>query len=187
MKKILLLISLMTIISPELLMADNMLPPAGPYKSIRSDMSSFSPDRKNTNDVEILQRENIAVDEQIAIPEWVRQRQAEMDNWLKQQSVQASRQLVEQPLYQSHPVQPGNHQAMQWNQGQTFPVNGPVPQLPPQAVNPMFSQPQTNRMKQYFPASRGPVYGPNIPPPAIYNNQNYQNSQPVAPYPPMWR
>lgn len=187
MKKILLFIGSMTFMSSGYLMAGNMMPPAGPYESIEGDISSFNHEAQNANGASNFQQQNMPGNEQDDIPEWVKQRQVEMNNWLKQQNDQASRQRTEQPTYQSHPLQQGNQQTMQWNQRQVVPMNRTAPQLPPQAVNPQFSQPQPNRMNQYFPASRGPVYGPNVPPPPLYNIPNYQNEPPVNQYSPMWR
>jgi len=177
------------IISPAYLVAQNMMPPAGPYKSIEGDSSSFNYTRNNPHSAEGIQRQNMVREELSNIPEWVKKRQADMNNWLKQQNIQAAKQREEQYRYQPNPLPQPNQHAMQWNQRQPAPMNVPAQQPVPPAVNPQLQQQQQqiNRMKQYFPTSRGPVYGPNVPPPAVYGNPNFQNSAPVNQYPPMWR
>jgi len=187
MKKILIFISSVTLLSPGLLMAENMMPPSGPYRSIESDILTSDHARNNMHTAMDNQRLNNAQNELPEIPEWVRKRQEDMNNWHKQQNDQAAMQRRDQYMHQSNPVQQQNQNAMQWNQRPPVPMNMPGQSYAPQAVNPQPSQAQINRMKQYFPTSRGPVYGPNVPPPAIYNNPNYQNTAPVNQYPPMWR
>jgi len=182
------LIGSVAIMSPACLLAENMMPPAGPYKSIEGDSSSFNYARNNPQNAEGIQRQNIVREELSNIPEWVKKRQADMNNWLKQQNIQAAKQREEQYRYQPNSAPQSNQNAMQWNQRQPVPMNVPAQQQAPLAVNPQLQQQQQiNRMKQYFPTSRGPVYGPNVPPPAIYNNPNYQRQVPVNQYPPMWR
>jgi len=111
-----------------------------------------------------------------------------MSKALQKQDSQPVMQSYGHSNYQSAPMPNQNHQAMQqWNQRQMMPMNIPPKRVNPQAVNPQYTQPQINRMKQYFPAARGPVYGPNVPPPAGYNNPNYGNNPPVNLYPPVWR
>jgi hypothetical protein len=187
MKKILMFIGSVTILSPSFLIAENMMPPAGPYRSIEGDVSTSNSAENNMHSAMDNQRQNRAREDLPEIPEWVKKRQADMNNWLKQQNNQAVMQRGGQYMPQPNPAQQHNQNAMQWNQRQPVPMNSPAQQRVPQAVNPQFSQPQINRMKQYFPASRGPVYGPNVPPPTNYNNPNYQNKPPVNQYPPMWR
>ena len=189
MKKIaLIFISSVSVLVPGLSVAESMVPPSGPYRSIETDISSssYAYERENTNGAMDMQQERIQQDRSSAVPEWVKKRREDMVNWLKQQNNQASMQNANQYNHQPKPMQNNNPQAMQWNQAQP-PMNMPRQQMNPQAMNPQLSQPQMNRMKQYFPTSRGPVYGPNVPPPAIYNNPNYQNKPPVNQYPPMWR
>jgi len=156
MKKILILIGSMSIFCPAILVADNMLPPAGPYRSIEN---------------EVAKPNNI------------------VGNMQDAKGNQAVMQGHRQYMPQSNQMQNQNNtnNVMQWNQRQQAPMNGRAQRFVPQAASPQLSQPQMNRMKQYFPASRGPVYGPNVPPPGIRNNQNYQNTPPVNQYPPMWR
>jgi len=140
MKKILMFISSVVALSPAILVADIMPPPAGPYRSIENAINN-----------------------------------------------QAAMQGHRQYMPQSNQRQNQNSKAMQWNQRQSAPRNVPAQRFVPQAAKPQLAQPQMNRMKQYFPASRGPVYGPNVPPQAMRNEQSYQNTPPVNQYPPMWR
>ena len=156
MKKILILIGSMSIFPPAIVVADNMLPPAGPYRSIENDIS------KPNNAINNMQ----GAEDNKSLMQGQRRRQY---------------------MPQRNQMQNQNSNAMQWNQRRSAPMNVPAQRFVPQAVNPQLSQPQMNRMKQYFPTSRGPVYGPSVPPPGIRNNQNYQNTPPVNQYPPMWR
>jgi len=190
-KIILIFISSVSIVVPGFSIADTIAPPNGPYRSIEENTSSFNhADRDyHTNNMDsptYIQKNSNPQRESTAVPEWVKRRQAGMSNWLEQQENQAAMQRREQYSYRSAPMQ--NQQArQQWEQRQAMPMNAPHQQINPQGENPQFSQPQTNRMKQYFPAARGPVYGPNVPPPAGYNNPNYQNKPPGNVYPPAWR
>jgi len=187
MKKILMFIGSVSILSPGFLIAGNVLPPVGPYKSIESDASSINQVNKDMHSATSMQQQNIMRGDIQEIPEWVKQRQADKNSWLKQRNNQAVMQRGAQYVPQPNQLQNQHNNALQWNQRQSAPMNAPAQQFVPQTVNPQLSQSQMNRMKQYFPASRGPVYGPNVPPPAIRNNQNYQNTPPVSQYQPMWR
>ena len=176
-----------SILSPGFLIAGNVLPPVGPYKSIEGEASSINQVNKDMHSATSMQQQNIMRGDIQEIPEWVKQRQADKNSWLKQRNNQAVIQRGGQYVPQPNQLQNQHNNALQWNQRQSAPMNAPAQQFVPQAVNPQLSQSQMNRMKQYFPASRGPVYGPNVPPPAIRNMQNYQNAPPVSQYQPMWR
>lgn len=199
-------------------MAENNVPPSGPYRSINeSDANSLSqysravqqpaqdrsrpsmqtdsqPDQLNSN------RQNSYLAD---IPEWVKQRRMEMEKiiaqqnnrqqferpnlplsrpdapeWVKQQQAQ-----MEQRMQRPNRPPPGwnNQPPPQWNRNQppAPPMTGHGPVGRP--------EPQANRMQQYFPSSRGPVYGPGAPPAGFNNQPGYQRPPNWKPRPPAWR
>lgn len=182
MKKIFMFISSMSMLLSGVVIADNMMPPTGPYRSLEGDFTSYNKAFKNMQGAENIQRQNWLEDDMSITPERVKKRQDDMNNWNMQLNNQAVMQRGRQYMLQPNSMQQKNE--MQRNQRQPVPMNPPIQAFIPQGVNPQLSQPQMNRMKQYFPTSRGPVYGPNVPPPAVRHNQN---NPPLNQYPPMWR
>lgn len=134
------------------------MPPPGPYKSV-DDPDQYSPEQSAQNRLQKgdaygypsahsgqLNRE---------VPEWVRQRQAQMEQWIKQQS-------------NMQPQAWNNHQP-QWNYNQAAPLSNAYPGRAPGV--------QDNRFQPPFPSARGPVYGPNVAPPEFYQQPVYQRPQ----------
>ena len=196
-KKISALIITVSIFVPGLAMSEDMAPPSGPYTSIEDNKASSFAEQK---------------------PEWVKQRQIEMNNWVEQQSqkmetfqnsnnsqepevpgwVKKNQAEMEQQMMQYNnqaahaPMQvPSQARNQAWGQP---PAQWNAQKQPayPQANNQHFMQSPANRMQPYFPAARGPVYGPNVPPagyahPAQRSRQNYQIQRPLNQNQQMWR
>lgn len=199
--------------------AENSTPPGGPYRSMnggdRYDLSqntlhpdnsarlnngnyfSANPNQKNRN---------MANQKFTEIPSWVNKRQAEMEDWRKQNNIHQSSDLTQkfvqrpdmpewvkqQQVFTEKHLQQSNispqhgwnkqHQA-QWNNKQVVPMVEPNhPVVPPQGYGS-----QVNRKQQYFPAARGPVFGPGVPPAGFNNQHSYQVQQYRQPFPPAWR
>ncbi|MCW8911245.1 MAG: hypothetical protein OQK76_11575, partial [Gammaproteobacteria bacterium] len=115
-------------------------------------------------------------------PEWVKQRQAQMEQWMKQNNNQPQPEWLKQRQAQMEQMmqqpQSANHPWPQWNQNQRPPM-----------PRPDIAAPQNNRNQQYFPSARGPVYGPGVPPPAFNGQPGYQAPRQwnPNPYPPVRR
>jgi hypothetical protein len=133
----------------------NMMPPPGPYKSM-DDSDQYSPEQNVQNRPQLGESYGYpsARSGQInrEVPEWVRQRQVQMEQWMKQQSNM-------QP-------QAWNSQPPQWNYNQAVPV--------PNAYSGRAPGVQDNRFQQTFPSARGPVYGPTATSPEFYQQPVYQ-------------
>lgn len=128
----------------------DMMPPPGPYKSIAElDQYRINQSVQGDSKLEENQGYSSAQSSQINrnIPEWQKQRQAQMENWVQQPG--------------TPPAQGWNNQPAQWNNNRVAPMQnaylGQVPNF------------QNNRMQQSFPFARGPVYGPGMSPMGFYN------------------
>ena len=194
-KEISALIITVSIFAPGLAMSEDMAPPGGPYKSINNNRASSFTEQ---------------------IPEWVKQRQLEMNNWLKQRNEEMEKQQMSSNKYQpevpewvkknqaemEQRMKKFNNQAAlekspAWGQQPPAQWNAPKQHAYPQVNNQQFAQPPANRMQPYFPAARGPVYGPDVPPaghaypvqrgPQNYQMQRPQMQRPMNQYQPMWR
>ena len=146
---------LMTVITTSLahsVMAENnrdMMPPPGPYRSI-GDVDQYMPSSSVQNNSKSRQGRAYSYAQpnqsNKVIPEWVKQRQAQMGNRMQQLNVPQS--------------QGWNSPPPQWNYNYVPPVHN--------AYSGQAPGYQNNRMRQPFPSARGPVYGPGTPPPDIY-------------------
>ena len=203
----LLLITTMAMALSQYVMAENnenSMPPAGPYQSsaetaqTNHDASSAHPDQYMRNmpgqysqEMPEWVKERRAQMEQRMTqknnqpePEWVKQRQAQMEQWMKQNNNQPEpewvRQRQAQMMQQPNMPQPQsrNQQRPQWNQN-------PLPPMP----RPDMAPPQENRNQHYFPSARGPVYGPGVPPAGFNGQPGYQPPRQwnPNPYPPVRR
>jgi len=185
-------------------MAENSQAPGGPYRSITEDTKtavsqnsaiSSQSGYKNKYDASQAQQLNRAYQNPYAdeAPEWVKKRQAEMQNLIKQhnsrmqserenqrfqqpeipQWVKQQQQQMEQRLKQLNVLPPqgrNNQPPPQWNPNQVPPVRHPASgQFAP-----------NNRMN--FPSAPGPVFRPGVAPPG-FNNQPGNSRR----YPPAWR
>ena len=133
----------------------NVMPPPGPYRSMA--------DVNQHGQMQNLQNESMAEQKQMylsnqsgrVVPDWVRQRQAQMQNRMNQlnmpQAQNWNRQQPQQWQYDQRPAMPNAY-------------SGRLPVF------------QNNRMQQPFPSAHGPVYGPGIPPADYYR-------RPVQPMP----
>ena len=128
----------------------NVMPPPGPYRSMA--------DVNQHGQMQNLQNQSMAEQKQMYLsnqsgrvaPDCVKQRQARMQNRMKQLNVpQVQNWNRQQP------------QQWQYNQRSAMP-NAYSGQMP------VF---QNNRMQQTFPSAQGPVYGPGIPPADYYRQQ----------------
>jgi hypothetical protein len=131
------------------------LPPPGPYKSV-AESDQYSPGQNIQNNPPL--RENygypMAQSNQPnrEVPEWVRQRQAQMEQWMRQSNMRPTQSWNNQPP-------PSNY-----NQAPAMPnmYSGRAPIA------------QDNRQQQSFPSARGPVYGPGAAPSEFYQQPVYQ-------------
>ena len=184
--------------------AENSLAPGGPYRSINEDnksalydnsIASSQPGHRNKYDASQTQQlnRNFQNPNAAEAPEWVKKRQAEMQNFMKQHNsrMQAERQSLkfqqpevpqwvkqrqaqmEQQLKQSNRLPPqgwNNQPPPQWNQNQLPPVRHPASgQFAP-------------NNKMYSASPRGPVFRPGVAPPGFNNQPGNSRS-----YPPAWR
>jgi len=166
---------------------ENIKPPAGPYQSAAQAGQAnqgYSSDQQNQ------QIRNMPGQYSAEVPEWVKQRRVQMEQWMKQQNnqpqpewvrqrqAQMDQRLQQQP--QMPPPQMQNNPRPQWNQNPPPAMRGPDSTMAP---------PPGNRMQQYFPSARGPVYGPAMPPPGFNGQPRYQAPQQWNPgaYPPVRR
>ena len=151
------LLMLMTVFSSVLthsVLADNggaTMPPPGPYRSI-GDVDQYTQNQNVQNDSKMRAGEghSYAPPGQMGrdIPDWLRQRQAQMGNRMQQLNVPQSQGWNNPPAQWSYNYVPPVHNAYS-GQGQA----------------PGY---QNNRMRQPFPSARGPVYGPGAPPADYY-------------------
>jgi len=185
-------------------MAENSQAPGGPYRSITEDTNtalsqnsaiSSQSGYKNKYDASQAQQLNRAYQKPYSAeaPEWVKKRQAEMQNLIKQhnsrmqaergnqryqqpeipQWVKQQQQQMEQRLKQLNmlPPQGWNKQSPpQWNQNQVPPVRRPA--------SAQFAP--NNKMN--FPSAPGPVFRPGVAPPGFNNHPGNRGT-----YPPAWR
>ena len=176
-----------SMLMPGVVISENMSPPSGPYRSAEIDSNEKSSGH---------------------VPEWVKQRQIEMNKWIEQSNKQAAEKNKSQPEHNRQekqqmmnrfnggasksPSQARGYPPMQWHPNNQPPMRMPVQSVHPQARQQPV-QPNMNSMRQPFPMARGPVYGPNVPPATRYNypNQNlkpnYQMQRPTNQPQPMWR
>ena len=143
-------------------MAENsgdLMSPPGPYRSI-GDVDQYPQKQNVQNDSKMSGREGYAYapSGQMGrdIPDWVRQRQAQMGSRMQQLNVPQS--------------QGWNSPPPQWNYNYVPPVHNVYSGQAPGYQN--------NRMRQTFPSARGPIYGPGAPPAEFYN----QSMQPAPRY-----
>lgn len=239
----LLLVASMTVILTDSVIAENSVPPGGPYRSI-NDSTAVSSENilvpqnmQATTPVEKLQNNPISQPMQQSqqftyeVPEWAKQRQAEMDAWIKQQQsqqpewqrqmqsqagaipevpqwVKQQQQVNQQQIeMQQRMMNQNMHQPQRWNnqppaQWRQFPGHpGEMPNQS-QAMDVQSDSYQRNYPNQYrghyreknmgnfqqnFPAARGPVFGPAVPPPNVPPQTGYFPQRYSHPYPPAWR
>jgi len=133
----------------------SMMPPPGPYKSV-DDPDQYTSEQSVQNRPQLGNSYGYpsAHPGQLnsEAPEWLRQRQAQMEQWIKQQSNMQS--------------QTWNNQQPQWNYNQVAPMPNAYPSRTPGV--------QDNRFQPNFPSARGPVYGPTAAPPEFYQQPGYQ-------------
>ena len=110
---------------------------------------------------------------QTEMPDWVKQRQHEM----------------QQRMQQFHAQQQAQQQAQQenWEKRQAWNRNQPVQS---ESLNTQADTAQGDQVKQYFPSARGQVYGPQAVPPSYYARPRqhvYQARRPMPQYTPRWK
>ena len=194
----------------------NNMPPVGPYRSVNNiDQNQPTQDvianqklnnYQSSEPSQIQSNWNNQDQQPVEVPEWVKKQRAEMEQWMKQQNnqpqpdwtnqppqqpeipqwVKQRQAQMEQMMKQSNmpPPQHWNNQPPQWNPNQYQPAPHPDVGINNQNMRPEF---QDNRMQQYFPAARGPIYSPGVPPPGFQNPPGYQARGPWNQYPPAWR
>jgi hypothetical protein len=199
-----LFVTALTLILAGLAVAENSLPPGGPYRSINK-IDQFNLPQNKTPELRPDQGnkytpsqagqlnngfQNPYIDD---APEWVKQRQAEMNKLIKQNNsrVQAGSGVQDstQPEIPEW-VKQRQAQMQQWvKQQPNVPPRNWRKQAPPQwnqNRDPFMRNPNqapvspNNRM--YFPSARGPVFGPGTVPPGFNNHPGNRNA-----YPPAWR
>ncbi|MDH5611073.1 MAG: hypothetical protein OEY66_01270 [Gammaproteobacteria bacterium] len=136
---------------------ENVMPPPGPYKSV-DDTDQYTSDQSVQNCSHM--RKNYghpsAQSNQLnsEVPDWVKQRQAQMEQRMKQSNMQSQNRPNQQP---------------QWNYNQMQPA--------PNTYSGRAPGVQDNRFQQPFPSARGPVYGPGAVPPEYYQQPMYQGQR----------
>lgn len=132
-----------------------MMPPPGPYRSM-GEAGQYDPMQNAQNDFRGGEKQAYLLaqpgQQNRVVPEWLRQRQAQMRDWMKQSN---------RPQMQTW-----NNPATQWNYNQR--------PLMPNTYSGQVPVFQDNRMQQPFPSARGPVYGPGMPPPDFYRQSMQQ-------------
>ena len=125
---------------------DQMMPPPGPYQSIDGIKSHGSK--------HICEHEKGAQSDSSV---YLNQVNRDLPQWVKAQQVQRGQRMQQSNM---PPQSWGNQSSPARNYNQA-----------PQMLNSNRGpSPQSNRMQEYFPYARGPIYGPNMPP-AEYNQQ----------------
>jgi hypothetical protein len=184
-------------------LAENSAPPSGPYRSINdTDQYNLSQNNVTGSQPEHGNKSGITQPDQLNknyqnssidhVPEWVIQRQAEMQNLRMQYNgrtnTNGGNQAFQQPEIPEW-VKQRQAQIEQWNNQANRPPQGWNNQPPPQwgqNYAPSMRTPNNaplppnNRMN--FPSAPGPVFRPGITPPGFNNQPGYRNS-----YPPAWR
>ena len=159
MKTILVLIAMVTATITGSVIAENsgnMMPPPGPYRSM-ADVDQYGLMQKDQNDSKGVERRVCCHAQSSqsgrAVPEWMRQRQAQIESRMQQLNMPPS-------------VQGWNNPPSQWNYNQRPPMTNTY-----SGQMPVY---QNNRMQQPFPSARGPVYGPGMAPPDFYRQPMQQ-------------
>lgn len=126
-----------------------MMPPPGPYQA-STEQESQSIDNKAQMRPQFQPRQL-----NNEMPEWVKQQQAQMQQWMRQNSGQSNRQ----------PAQRWNNQVPAWGYNQAPPVQNSYPGQNFQQGSNYYG----NRMQQYSPYGRGPSMAP-----PVFNQQRRQ-------------
>ena len=145
--------------------SEQMMPPPGPYQLNESEelrgskhICEHKKAHKNYSQAPSQQPNR-------AVPQWVKQQQAQRGQWMQPPSMQVPQARV-------------NQQRPNWNYHQG-PQN--YNQAPPMMNPNRGGNVQPNPMQQYFPYARGPVYGPSVPPTEFgqqprYPSPRFQNN-----------
>lgn len=131
--------------------ARDILPPPGPYRSI-GDVGQYNFEQNTQNETQVRKKQE-SLPVQIVkpdgdVPDWVRQRQLQMEQWMKQSAMQQMQNWPQQPSYQNY--------------------NSGMPMS-----NPYYGR-MPERMQQPYPYVRGPAYAPAMPPADYYYQPSYQ-------------
>lgn len=186
---------------------ENILPPTGPYKSMEEVKQfnlaqhaqinqQYKPEKNNpVNQAQNQFYQNSPRFQSEPLPEWVKQRQTEMDNWINQRNNQI-REQVNQPQFQTEAPewvkqrQLQMEQMMRQNRQAQPNWNN---QMPPPQWNrnqaPMMPN-QNNQGKGYRPNNPfvpGPVYRPRVAPNGFQNQPGIQAQRQWAQPPRLWR
>ncbi|MDH5570189.1 MAG: hypothetical protein OEY89_00395 [Gammaproteobacteria bacterium] len=177
--------------------AEDSLPPSGPYKSI-NDTEQYnlprditrSPYHKNMDKPAVMQPGQYSYTDRV--PEWVIKRQAEMQNMRMPfngaTNTGNGNQTFQQPEIPEW-VKQRQAQIEQWHKQSNRPVQGWNNQQPPQwgqAYQPSMRNPNNAQLpptnNRYYPPVPGPVYRQGTQPPVFNNHPGNNNA-----YPPVWR
>ncbi|MDH5710421.1 MAG: hypothetical protein OEZ15_01985 [Gammaproteobacteria bacterium] len=129
----------------------DILPPPGPYRPV-GDVGQYNFDQNIQNETQVRKKQGsmpvqmVKPDEDV--PEWVRQRQIQMEQWMKQSNMPQMQHWPQQPSYQNY--------------------NSGIPMS-----NAYYGR-MPERMQQPYPYARGQAYAPAMPPAEYYYQPNYQ-------------
>ena len=183
-------------------MAENSYPPGGPYRSINENISTGeahnsgeSSQSENKYDASQAQKSNRNYQKPYAekVPQWVKQRQSDMQNYMNKQNSrmheEAEKQRFQQPEVPQWIKQQQLQMEQRLNQSKKIPPHGWNNPMPPQ-WNQNHRPPMRNTSggqfapnnKIYSTPPSGPVFRPNFAPRGFNNQQGN-----ARPYPPVWR
>ena len=150
-----------SLVTPVMVVAQEIAPPGGPYQSMQnSQMMQQAPE----------------------LPEWVKQRQQEMDKWIKEQN-KNNEALWKNPEQQPEVPEWVKQKQAEMEQRRKE-LGIPPMQVPPQQMysNPMWGQAPSQMPSNQVPSAQMPPMGSQMPPQRFVPQMNRQdNRQNVLP------